>query len=55
MKPSKLVSIRIPESMLTELEKQAKEHHFLDLSEQVRTIVRNKYLNSKKGGPDGKA
>lgn len=41
-----IVSIRMPESLIKELKALAREQHFLDLSEQVRSIVRNKWLMS---------
>ena len=43
-----MVSIRMPKSLVLELKESAKTQHFLDLSEEVRSIVRqkwNSYLN----------
>ncbi len=42
-----LVSLRIPKSLFSELQKKAEKNHFLDVSEQVRSIVRNKWLEAK--------
>jgi len=39
-----IVTIRVPESLANELKSLAKKKHFLDISEQVRTIVRNKWI-----------
>ena len=43
-----LVSIRIPESLLDEVKKLTKEEHFMDVSEGIRTIVRDKWLEYQK-------
>lgn len=43
-----MLSIRMPKSLVLELKESAKTQHFLDLSEEVRSIVRqkwNSYLN----------
>ena len=37
-----VVSVRLPTSLVQELKILAKENHYLDLSEQIRTIIRNK-------------
>ncbi len=37
-----VVSIRIPKSLLEELQELAKENHYLDLSEQIRDVIREK-------------
>lgn len=42
-----LVSIRMPKSMFSELQKLAEQNHFLDVSEQVRSIVRSKWQEAK--------
>ena len=42
-----LVSIRVPKSLLAELQKSAENNHYLDVSEYVRSIVRNKWLEAK--------
>ena len=40
-----MVSIRMPKSLVIELKALAKTQHFLDLSEEVRSIVRQKWLS----------
>lgn len=42
-----MVSIRMPKTLLDELKKLAASEHFMDLSEELRSIVREKYLESK--------
>ncbi|MBS3130843.1 hypothetical protein J4212_00265 [Candidatus Woesearchaeota archaeon] len=42
-----LVSIRMPKSLLDELKQLAKEQHFLDLSEQLRSIVRKEWAKAQ--------
>jgi Arc/MetJ-type ribon-helix-helix transcriptional regulator len=42
-----LVSVRIPQSLFAELQKHAEEGHFLDVSEQVRSIVRDRWQEAK--------
>ena len=42
-----LVSIRMPKSLFSELQKLAEKNHFLDISEQVRSIVRDKWQEAK--------
>ena len=37
-----VVSIRIPKSLLEALQELAKENHYLDLSEQIRDVIREK-------------
>jgi Arc/MetJ-type ribon-helix-helix transcriptional regulator len=39
-----IVSIKMPESLLEELRKAARDRHFMDLSEEIRSIVRRKWL-----------
>lgn len=41
-----LVSIRMPRSMLLKLKELAKKDHFMDLSEEIRSITRKKWLSS---------
>jgi len=41
-----VVSIRIPNSLLLELKSLSEKNHFLDVSEQVRSIVRKKWLSA---------
>lgn len=42
-----LVSIRMPKSLFLALQKLADENHYLDVSEQVRSIVREKWQEAK--------
>jgi hypothetical protein len=42
-----IVSIRMPHSLLEELKRLAALEHYLDLSEELRSIIRQKYLESK--------
>ena len=42
-----LVSIRMPSQLFLELQKLSEQNHFLDVSEQVRSIVREKWQESK--------
>jgi Arc/MetJ-type ribon-helix-helix transcriptional regulator len=37
-----IVSVRMPRSMADELHLLAKKNHFLDVSEEIRTIIREK-------------
>jgi metal-responsive CopG/Arc/MetJ family transcriptional regulator len=37
-----VVSVRLPKSLVQELKILAKENHYLDLSEQIRTVIRKK-------------
>lgn len=39
-----LVSVRMPESMLLKLKELAKKDHFMDLSEEIRSITRRKWM-----------
>lgn len=41
-----VVSIRIPHSLLLELKFLSEKKHFLDISEEVRSIVRKKWLTA---------
>ena len=42
-----LVSIRIPKTLFNELKDMAGKNHFLDVSEQVRSIARNRWQEAK--------
>lgn len=35
-----IVSVRMPKTLITELRISAKEHHFMDLSEELRYIIK---------------
>ena len=37
-----IVSIRLPRALVLELKEIAEKNHYLDLSEQIRTIIRKK-------------
>ena len=39
-----MVSIRMPKSLISELKVLAKDQYFLDLSEQIRSIARKKWI-----------
>jgi len=46
----KLVSIRMPNPLITELKSLVKKNHYLDLSEELRSIIRQRartYLNPR--------
>ncbi len=40
----KIVSLRMPKPLVEELKALADENHYLDLSEEIRSILRDKYL-----------
>ena len=42
-----MISVRIPVSLVKELKEISKKDHFLDLSEAVRTIIRNNWKKQK--------
>jgi len=42
-----MISVRMPEGLVNELKELAKSKHFMDLSEEVRSIVRERWLESK--------
>jgi metal-responsive CopG/Arc/MetJ family transcriptional regulator len=42
--PERVISIKMPGTLVQELRRLTSEHHYLDLSEQVRSIVRQKCL-----------
>lgn len=42
-----LVSLRIPKSLFSELKDLSEDNHYLDVSEQVRSIVRNRWKEAK--------
>jgi len=44
-----VVSVRMPRSLILELKRLSREHHYLDVSEEVRSIVRKKYLDAVGG------
>ena len=44
-----IVSIRMPRTLARELRKLASHAHFMDTSEEIRSIIRQKYLSWKEG------
>lgn len=42
-----MVSTRIPESLLIEIKKQLEKEGYMDISEGIRSIVRDKWLQSE--------
>lgn len=42
-----LVSVRIPKSLFLELQKHTEKNHFLDVSEQLRSILREKWREAR--------
>jgi len=42
-----MVSIRLPESLLLELKTLAEKNHYMDISEEIRSIVRTKWMHFK--------
>ncbi|MFH1850680.1 MAG: hypothetical protein ABH879_10980 [archaeon] len=41
-----LVSVRMPETLFRELKDMAVSHHYLDISEEIRSILRQKWYSS---------
>jgi len=44
-----VVSVRMPKGLAQELRKLSREAHFMDMSEEIRSIIRQKYLSWKEG------
>lgn len=42
-----MISVRIPSSLVDELREVSKKDHFLDLSEAVRSLIRNNWMKHK--------
>ncbi len=42
-----MVSIKIPESLLSELKNLVEKEHYMDISESIRSIVRDEWLHFK--------
>ncbi len=38
-----IVSVRMPDTMITELKELADRNHFLDVSEEIRSLLRDKW------------
>jgi Arc/MetJ-type ribon-helix-helix transcriptional regulator len=45
--PDKIVSVRMPSAMISELKEIAEKNHFLDVSEELRSLLRDKWLENK--------
>jgi Arc/MetJ-type ribon-helix-helix transcriptional regulator len=43
----KVVSVRMPQPLVEELREIAEENHFLDLSEELRHLLRKRWLRHK--------
>ena len=41
-----VVSVRMPKGMIKEVRKLSRENHFLDMSEALRSIIRQKWVKS---------
>jgi Arc/MetJ-type ribon-helix-helix transcriptional regulator len=44
----KIVSVRMPLSLVEELKVLAEENHYLDVSEEIRSLLRQEYLAHKR-------
>lgn len=42
-----MISVRLPSSLVEEVKDVSKKDHYLDLSEAVRSIIRNNWLKNK--------
>lgn len=51
----RLISVRLPRSLHQELTRLAKEKHFMDLSEEMRFILRRRWLEMNPSLLDEKA
>ena len=45
--PDQIVSVRMPVSMIDELKELAEKNHFLDVSEEIRSLLREKWLENQ--------
>lgn len=45
--PDKIISVRMPSSLINELKELAEKNHYLDVSEEIRSLLREKYLEYK--------
>jgi len=48
-----MVTIRLPDTLLEELKNLAKEQHYVDLSELIRSVLRRKFEQAQHASPDG--
>ncbi len=44
---NRMISVRIPSSLIEELKDVSKKDHFLDTSETVRSIIRSNWIRQK--------
>jgi Arc/MetJ-type ribon-helix-helix transcriptional regulator len=51
MSADKIVTVRLPSTMLRELKSHTQQDHFFDLSEQVRSIIRKGCLRQSQQQP----
>jgi|WetSurMetagenome_2_1015567.scaffolds.fasta_scaffold1539227_2 metal-responsive CopG/Arc/MetJ family transcriptional regulator len=40
-----MISVRMPSTLLVELKTLSKQHHYLDVSEAIRSIIRSKCMD----------
>jgi Arc/MetJ-type ribon-helix-helix transcriptional regulator len=45
--PDQIVSVRMPISMIDELKELADKNHFLDVSEEIRSLLRDNWADYK--------
>ncbi len=45
--PDQIVSVRMPVTLINELKELAEKNHFLDVSEEVRSLLREKWQEHK--------
>ncbi len=43
----RMISVRLPASLIEELKEASKKEHFLDVSEAVRSIIRQNWVRQK--------
>ena len=48
--PDKIVSVRMPVSLVSELRDIAQDNHYLDVSEAIRSMLRRKWLEQREPG-----
>ena len=39
-----IITVRMPRGLIKDLRKVTEEHHFMDISETIRSILRKKYV-----------
>lgn len=45
--PDQIVSVRMPMNMIKELRDIAEKNHYLDVSEEIRSLLRDRWLENK--------